>query len=139
MNGGNSDTNESDLNKNNIIKPTFDTLMEEDRKVFEAYRANLKEFFLSRCEVMRQGTIPKDTTPIIIRKAEVTSEVRPNPSLSLDDVQSMINSALERQAKSTDELMHRLIEERDGKNLLVLVLILLLLLVLLISHKPIRK
>jgi hypothetical protein len=28
----------------------------------------------------------------------------------------MINSALERQVKSTDELMHRLIEERDGKN-----------------------
>jgi hypothetical protein len=29
----------------------------------------------------------------------------------------MINSALERQAKSTDELVHRLIEELDGKNL----------------------
>jgi hypothetical protein len=29
----------------------------------------------------------------------------------------MINFALERQAKSTDELMRRLIEERDGKEL----------------------
>jgi hypothetical protein len=29
----------------------------------------------------------------------------------------MINSALERQARSTDELMCRLIEERDGKRL----------------------
>jgi hypothetical protein len=28
----------------------------------------------------------------------------------------MINSALERQAKSTNELLHRLIEERDGKK-----------------------
>jgi hypothetical protein len=28
----------------------------------------------------------------------------------------MINSALERQAKSTDELLCRLIEERDGKK-----------------------
>jgi hypothetical protein len=39
----------------------------------------------------------------------------------------MINTALERQAKSTNELLRRLIEERDGKNLLLLVLILLLL------------
>jgi hypothetical protein len=29
----------------------------------------------------------------------------------------MINSVLERQAKSTDELLRRLIEERDGKKL----------------------
>jgi hypothetical protein len=29
----------------------------------------------------------------------------------------VINSALERQAKSTDELMRRLIEEQDGKKL----------------------
>jgi hypothetical protein len=29
----------------------------------------------------------------------------------------MINSALERQAKSTNELLRRLIEERDGKKL----------------------
>jgi hypothetical protein len=29
----------------------------------------------------------------------------------------MINSALERQVKSTDELLRRLIEERDGKKL----------------------
>jgi hypothetical protein len=44
----------------------------------------------------------------------------------------MINSVLERQAKSTDELLHRLIEERDGKNLMLLVLILLLLGMLLV-------
>jgi hypothetical protein len=36
---------------------------------------------------------------------------------SLNDVQNMINSAIERQAKSTDELLHNLIEERDGKKL----------------------
>jgi hypothetical protein len=37
-------------------------------------------------------------------------------SLSLDDVQVMINSALERQAKSSNEMMRRLIWERDGKK-----------------------
>jgi hypothetical protein len=37
MNGGNSDTNGSDLDKNNIIKPTFDTMTEEGCKAFEAY------------------------------------------------------------------------------------------------------
>jgi hypothetical protein len=54
---------------------------------------------------------------INIRKSEVTSEVRSNPSLSLDDVQVIINSVLERQAKSSNELIHRLIEERDGEKL----------------------
>jgi hypothetical protein len=29
MKGGNSSHNESDLDKGNILKPTFDTLMEE--------------------------------------------------------------------------------------------------------------
>jgi hypothetical protein len=53
MKGGNSDTNGFDLDKNNIIKPTLDTLTEEDRKAFEAYRTDLEELFLSRCEVMR--------------------------------------------------------------------------------------
>jgi hypothetical protein len=62
-------------------------------------------------------TVPKDTTPIIFTKPKVMREVQPNPSPSLDDVQNMINSALERQAKSIDELLHRLIEERDGKKL----------------------
>jgi hypothetical protein len=52
---------------------------------------------------------------IAIRKAEVTPEVRSNPSLSHDDVQSMINSTIERQQKSSDELMQGLMEERDGK------------------------
>jgi hypothetical protein len=46
----------------------------------------------------------------------VIPEVRPNPSPSLNDVQNIINSALERQAKSTDELLRRLIEERDEKK-----------------------
>jgi hypothetical protein len=64
--------------------------------------------------------------------------VRPNPSLSHNDVQVMINSALERQAKSTGELLRRLIEERDGKNLKQLVLILHLLLALLVLLKPIH-
>jgi hypothetical protein len=49
-------------------------------------------------------------------KPEVIPKVWPNQSPSLSDVQNMINSTLERQAKSTDELLHRLIEERDGKK-----------------------
>jgi hypothetical protein len=71
---------------------------------------------LKRCEVTPQGTVLKDTTPIIFTKSKVIPEVRPNPSSSLNDVKNMINSALERQVKSTDELLHRLIEERDGKK-----------------------
>jgi hypothetical protein len=116
MNGGNSDHNGSDLTKSNILKPTFDTLMEEGRKVFEAYCANLEELFLSRCKVAWQGTVLKYTASIIFTKSEVIHKVRPNPSPSLNDVQIMINSALERQAKSTDELLCRLIEERDRKK-----------------------
>jgi hypothetical protein len=53
MKGGNSGTNRSDLDENNIIKPTINTLMEEGRKAFEAYRADLEELFLSHCEVTR--------------------------------------------------------------------------------------
>jgi hypothetical protein len=52
---------------------------------------------------------------IVFTKPKVIPEVRLNPSPSLNDIQNMINSALEMQAKSTDELVHRLIEERDGK------------------------
>jgi hypothetical protein len=109
--------NGSDLDKNNIIKPTFNTLTEEDRKVLETYRMEVDELFYSCYEVTRQGLILKDTTSVNILKVEVTSEVRPNPSFSLDDVQCMINSILERQAKRNDELMRRLIEEWDGKKL----------------------
>jgi hypothetical protein len=116
MKKGGSDVNGSDLHKDNIIKLTFDTLMEEDHKALEAYRTEVDDLFYSCYEVTRQGLILKDTAPIIIRKAEVTPHVLSNPSLSLDDVQSMINSTLERQAKSSDELMHILIEEWDGKN-----------------------
>jgi hypothetical protein len=116
MKGGNYGTNGTDLDKNNIIKPTFNTLMEDGCKAFEAYHADLVELFLSHCEVTWQGTILKDTMPIIICLAEVIHEVWPNPPLSLNDVQSMINSMLERQAKSTDKLLHRFIEEWDGKK-----------------------
>jgi hypothetical protein len=42
MNGGNSSTNGSDLDKNNILKPTFDTLTEEGHKSFKAYYADLE-------------------------------------------------------------------------------------------------
>jgi hypothetical protein len=136
MKSGNSGINGSGLDKNNILKSTFDTLTKEGRKAFEAYRANLKELFLSRCEVTRQGTILKDTTPSIFHKTEVIPEVWPDPLPSHNDIQSMINYALERQAKSTDELLRRLIEERDEKNLM---LILLLLLALLVLFKPIHK
>jgi hypothetical protein len=138
MKGENSSHNRSDLNKGNFLKSTFDTLMEEGRKTFEAYCANLEELFLSCCEVTRQGTILKDTTPIVFTKPEVTPEVRLNPSPSLNDIQNMINSVLERQAKSTDELLRSLIEERDGKNIVMLMLIILLPLALLILLKPIH-
>jgi hypothetical protein len=77
MKGGNFGTNKSDLDKNNIIKSTFNTLTEEGRKAFKAYHTDLEELFLSRCEVTWQGTVLKDTTLISIGKAEVTSEVRP--------------------------------------------------------------
>jgi hypothetical protein len=63
------------------------------------------------------GGVLKDATSIIIRKVKVTPEVWPNPPLSLDDVQSMINSVLERQAKSSNKLVRRLIEEQDGEKL----------------------
>jgi hypothetical protein len=51
MNGGNSGNNRSDLDKGNILKPTFNILMEEGRQAFEAYIAELRELFLSCCEV----------------------------------------------------------------------------------------
>jgi hypothetical protein len=54
---GNSSNNGSDLDKSNILKLTFDILMEEGHKAFEAYHANLKEFFLSCYEVKWQGTV----------------------------------------------------------------------------------
>jgi hypothetical protein len=85
-----------------------------------------------------QGIVLRDTTLIVFNKPEVTPEVRPNPPPSRNDIQLMINSALEWQAKSTDELLRRLIEERDGKNFMLLLLILLLLLVLLVLIKPIH-
>jgi hypothetical protein len=115
--GGNSGNNGSDLDKGYILKPTFNTMMEEGRKAFEEYCANLEKLFLLRCEVTQHGTILQDTMPIVFIKPKVIAKVRPNPSPSLNDVHNMINSTLERQAKSTDELLHRLIEERDGKKL----------------------
>jgi hypothetical protein len=53
MKSGNSGHKGSDLDKGNILKPTFNTMTEDGRKAFEAYRANLEELFLSRCEVTR--------------------------------------------------------------------------------------
>jgi hypothetical protein len=88
--------------------------------------------------VTRQGIVLNDTTSIVFNKPEVVPEVRPNPSPSLNDVQVMINSALERQVKSTDELLRRLIEEQDGKNHMFLAIILLLLLALLVLLKLIH-
>jgi hypothetical protein len=83
MKKGGSNINGSDLNTDNIIKPTFNTLMEVDCKALEAYHAEVDALLYSCYEVW------------------------PNLSLSFNNVQSMINSALERQAKSSDELMHR--------------------------------
>jgi hypothetical protein len=51
MKGENSGNNVYDLDKDNILKPTFDTLTEEGRKAFETYHANLEELFLSCCKV----------------------------------------------------------------------------------------
>jgi hypothetical protein len=53
MKGENSDHEGSDIEKGNILKPTFDTLTEEGHKAFKAYHANLEELFLSRSEMMR--------------------------------------------------------------------------------------
>jgi hypothetical protein len=117
MKGGNSSNNGSDLDKSDILKPTFNTLTEEGRKAFKAYLADLEELFLCHCEVAWKETVLRDTSPIVFNKPEVTPEVRPVPSPSHNDIQIMINSALKRQAKSIDELLHRLIEEWDGKKL----------------------
>jgi hypothetical protein len=62
MKAGNSDNNGFDLDKGNILKPTFDTLTDEGRQAFKAYIADLRELFLSYCEVTRQGTVLQDTT-----------------------------------------------------------------------------
>jgi hypothetical protein len=113
MNGGSSGNNGSDLDKDNILEPTFDTLTEEGHQVFEDYITGLRELFLSHCKVTWQGTVLRDTTPIIFNKPEV----RPDPSPSHNDIQFIIDSALERQAKSIDELLHMLIEEQNGKKL----------------------
>jgi hypothetical protein len=56
---------------------------------------DLGELFLSLCEVMRHGTVLQDTTPIVFHKPKV----QPNPSPAHNDIQFMIDSALERQAK----------------------------------------
>jgi hypothetical protein len=138
MKARNSDNNGFDLDKGNILKPTFDTLTNEGRQAFEAYIVDLRELFLSCCEVTRQGTVLQDTTQIIFHKPEIIPEVRPDPSPSRNDIQLMIDPALERQANSINELLRRLIKERDGKNLMLVKLILLLLLTLLVLLKPIH-
>jgi hypothetical protein len=53
MNKGDLDTNISDLNKNNIIKPTLDHLLEEDLKALKANHKEMEEIFLSCYEVTR--------------------------------------------------------------------------------------
>jgi hypothetical protein len=55
--------------------------------------------------------------PIVFHKPEVIPEVWSESLPSRNGIQSMINSALQRQTKSTDELLRRLIEERDGIKL----------------------
>jgi hypothetical protein len=96
MKCGNSGNNGSDIDKGNILKPTFDTLTEEGRKAFKVYHTNLEELFLSRGEVTRHGTVLKDTTPIIFHRPEVIPDVRPDPSSSHNDIQFLIDSVLER-------------------------------------------
>jgi hypothetical protein len=53
MKKGNSRTNGSDPDKNNIIKPTIDNLTEEDRRSLKAYSADQEELFYSHYEVTR--------------------------------------------------------------------------------------
>jgi hypothetical protein len=53
MKGENSGTNGTDLDKNNIIKPTFDTLTKKICKAFKTYCADLEDLFVSCCEVTR--------------------------------------------------------------------------------------
>jgi hypothetical protein len=86
MKGGNSDKNGSNLDKDNILKSTFDILTEEDQQEFKAYIVDLRELFLSRCEIMWQGTVLRETTPIVFHKPEVISEVRLDPSPSRNDI-----------------------------------------------------
>jgi hypothetical protein len=71
MKGENSSNNGSDLNNGSILKPTFNTLMEEGHKAFDVYHADLVGLFLSRCEVTRHVTVLKDTTPIIFNRPMV--------------------------------------------------------------------
>jgi hypothetical protein len=86
MKRGNFSTNGSDLDQNNIHKPTFDTLMAQGCKAFEAYYANLEELFVSCCEVKWHGAVLKDTTPIVFHKLEVIPEVWPDTSSSHNDI-----------------------------------------------------
>jgi hypothetical protein len=138
MKGGNSGNNRSDLDKGNILMPTFNTLTKKGHKAFEAYHANLEEIFLLCCDVTWQGTVLQDTTSIVFNKREVIPKVWLDPSPSCNYIEAIINYAIERQAKSTDELLRRLIEERNGKKWMLLVLILLLLLALLVLLKLIH-
>jgi hypothetical protein len=96
MKDGNSGNNKSDLDKGNTLKLTFHNLTEEGRKAFEAHHANLEVFFLSCCEVTRHRTVLKDTTLIVFNKPEVIPEVWLDPMHSRNDIQFMIDSALER-------------------------------------------
>jgi hypothetical protein len=69
MNKRDPGSNRSDLNKNNIIKPTLNQLSEEDHKALEGYHKELDEIFWSRYEVTWQVLIQKDATPINIHKS----------------------------------------------------------------------
>jgi hypothetical protein len=51
MKKGGSGVNRYDIDKNNIIRPTFNTMTEDDRKALETYRADLDELFYSHYEV----------------------------------------------------------------------------------------
>jgi cytolysin (calcineurin-like family phosphatase) len=67
--------NESDLNKDNIIKPTLDYLSEEGQKALEVYHREVDDIFLSPYKVTRYVLIQKDAAPINICNSEVTPEV----------------------------------------------------------------
>jgi len=59
--------------------------------------------------------VQKESEPFVVYRSQVPPQVTA-PTHSLESIQSMIDTALDRQARASNELMRRLIEERDGKK-----------------------
>ena len=87
----------------------------EDRAALEAHIKKVQDDYLSRYEVTRQGIVQKESESFVVYTSKVTPEVT-SSTPSLESVQSMIDAALDRQARVSSELMPRLLEERDSKR-----------------------